>query len=155
MSYVLVVIGTGPGGYVCAIRAAQLGLKTAVVEKRKTQGGTCLNVGCIPSKALLHASHLFEDAAHHFADLGIQVQPTLDLQKMMAFKDEGVEGNVKGVEFLLKKTRWTCSTARRGSRPGGRSRLWGRTARTRSWRRKTSSSRPGPMWRRCPVSRST
>jgi dihydrolipoyl dehydrogenase len=104
MSYDLIVIGTGPGGYVCAIRAAQLGLKTAVVEKRKTQGGTCLNVGCIPSKALLHASHMFEDAAHHFADLGIQVQPTLDLQKMMAFKDEGVEGNVKGVEFLLKKT---------------------------------------------------
>ena len=105
MTYDLVVIGTGPGGYVCAIRAAQLGLKTAVVEKRKTQGGTCLNVGCIPSKALLHASHLFEDAAHHFADLGIQVQPTLDLPKMMAFKDEGVEGNVKGVEFLLKKNK--------------------------------------------------
>src|SRR5205085_12382216 len=88
MSYDLVVIGTGPGGYVCAIRAAQLGLKTAVVEKRKTQGGTCLNVGCIPSKALLHASHMFEDAKH---------------QKMMAFKGEGVEGNVKDVEFLLKK----------------------------------------------------
>src|SRR3954464_12848603 len=105
MSYDLIVIGTGPGGYVCAIRAAQLGLKTAVVEKRKTQGGTCLNVGFIPSKALLHASHMFEDAAHHLADLGIQVQPTLDLQKMMAFKDEGVEGNVKGVEFLLKKNK--------------------------------------------------
>jgi dihydrolipoamide dehydrogenase len=106
MSYDLVVIGTGPGGYVCAIRAAQLGLETAVVEKRKTQGGTCLNVGCIPSKALLHASHAFEDAKHHFADLGIQVgEPTLDLQKMMAFKDEGVEGNVKGVEFLLKKNK--------------------------------------------------
>src|SRR3954447_1686837 len=102
MSYDLVVIGTGPGGYVCAIRAAQLGLKTAVAEKRKTQGGTCLNVGCIPSKALLHASHAFEEAKHHFGDLGIQVgEPTLDLQKMMAFKDEGVEGNVKGVEFLL------------------------------------------------------
>ena len=66
MSYDLVVIGTGPGGYVCAIRAAQLGLKTAVVEKRKTHGGTCLNVGCIPSKALLHASELFEDAKSHF-----------------------------------------------------------------------------------------
>ena len=106
MSYDLVVIGTGPGGYVCAIRAAQLGLETAVVEKRKTQGGTCLNVGCIPSKALLHASHAFEDAKHHFADLGIQLgEPTLDLQKMMAFKDEGVEGNVKGVEFLLKKNK--------------------------------------------------
>src|SRR6185369_5677369 len=98
--YDLVVIGTGPGGYVCAIRAAQLGLKTAVLEKRKTQGGTCLNVGCIPSKALLHASHAFKDAKHHFGDLGIQLrEPALDLQKMMAFKDEGVEGNVKGVEF--------------------------------------------------------
>ena len=105
MSYDLVVIGTGPGGYVCALRAAQLGLKTAVVEKRKTQGGTCLNVGCIPSKALLHASHAFEDANHHFADLGIQVQPTLDLSKKMTFKDQGVEGNVKGVEFLLKKNK--------------------------------------------------
>ena len=106
MSYDLIVIGTGPGGYVCAIRAAQLGLKTAVVEKRKTQGGTCLNVGCIPSKALLHASHAFEDAKHHFGDLGIQVgEATLDLSKMMAFKDEGVEGNVKGVEFLLKKNK--------------------------------------------------
>src|SRR5215213_6602611 len=105
MSYDLIVIGTGPGGYVCAIRAAQLGLKTSVVEKRKTQGGTCLNVGCIPSKALLHASHAFADAKHHFGGLGIQVEPQLDLQKMMAFKDEGVEGNVKGVEFLLKKNK--------------------------------------------------
>ena len=106
MSYDLIVIGTGPGGYVCAIRAAQLGLRTAVVEKRKTHGGTCLNVGCIPSKALLHASHMFDDATHHFADLGIGVpEPKLDLQKMMAFKQEGVDGNVKGVEFLLKKNK--------------------------------------------------
>jgi dihydrolipoamide dehydrogenase len=106
MSYDLVVIGTGPGGYVCAIRAAQLGLKVAVVEKRKTHGGTCLNVGCIPSKALLHASELFEDTGKHFGDIGIGVgKPKLDLKKMMAFKDEGVEGNVKGVEFLLKKNK--------------------------------------------------
>jgi dihydrolipoamide dehydrogenase len=106
MSYDLIVIGTGPGGYVCAIRAAQLGLKTAVVEKRTTHGGTCLNVGCIPSKALLHASHMFDDAASHFGDLGIGVgQPKLDLKKMMAFKQDGVEGNVKGVEFLLKKNK--------------------------------------------------
>ena len=106
MSYDLVVIGTGPGGYVCAIRAAQLGLKTAVVEKRKTHGGTCLNVGCIPSKALLHASQMFEDARDHFADLGIGVgEPKLDLKKMMAFKQEGVDGNTKGVEFLLKKNK--------------------------------------------------
>jgi dihydrolipoamide dehydrogenase len=106
MSYDLIVIGTGPGGYVCAIRAAQLGLKVAVVEKRKTHGGTCLNVGCIPSKALLHASERFEDANIHFARMGIGVgTPTLDLAAMMAFKAEGVEGNVKGVEFLLKKNK--------------------------------------------------
>jgi dihydrolipoamide dehydrogenase len=106
MSYDLIVIGTGPGGYVCAIRAAQLGLKTAVVEKRATFGGTCLNVGCIPSKALLHASELFEEAGHSFAKMGIGVTaPKLDLKAMMAFKDEGVDGNVKGVEFLLKKNK--------------------------------------------------
>jgi dihydrolipoamide dehydrogenase len=106
MSYDLVVIGTGPGGYVCAIRAAQLGLKTAVVEKRKAHGGTCLNVGCIPSKALLHASEEFESARTHFKDLGIDVgTPTFDLKKMMAFKQEGIEGNTKGVEFLLKKNK--------------------------------------------------
>jgi dihydrolipoamide dehydrogenase len=106
MSYDLVVIGTGPGGYVCAIRAAQLGLRTAVIEKRKTHGGTCLNVGCIPSKALLHASEAFEDAKSHLPDLGVTIgQPKLDLKKMMAFKDEGVDGNVKGVEFLLKKNK--------------------------------------------------
>jgi dihydrolipoamide dehydrogenase len=106
MSYDLVVIGTGPGGYVCAIRAAQLGLKTAVVEKRKSHGGTCLNVGCIPSKALLHASEEFESARTHFKDLGIDVgTPTFDLKKMMAFKQEGIEGNTKGVEYLLKKNK--------------------------------------------------
>src|ERR671913_1707097 len=106
MPYDLVVIGTGPGGYVCAIRAAQLGLKVAVVEKRKTHGGTCLNVGCIPSKALLHASEMFEEANGHLGEMGIGVSaPKLDLRKMMAFKDEGVEGNVKGVEFLLKKNK--------------------------------------------------
>ncbi|KQP61716.1 dihydrolipoyl dehydrogenase [Methylobacterium sp. Leaf108] len=104
MSYDLVVIGTGPGGYVCAIRAAQLGLKTAVVEKRATHGGTCLNVGCIPSKALLHASEAFEEAGTHFADMGVIVNaPKLDLAKMMAFKQDGVDGNTKGVEYLLKK----------------------------------------------------
>ncbi|MBB2960409.1 dihydrolipoyl dehydrogenase [Methylobacterium sp. R2-1] len=106
MSYDLVVIGTGPGGYVCAIRAAQLGLKTAVVEKRATHGGTCLNVGCIPSKALLHASEAFEEANKHFPELGIDVgTPKLDLKKMQAFKQSGVDGNTKGVEFLLKKNK--------------------------------------------------
>ena len=105
-TYDLVVIGTGPGGYVCAIRAAQLGLRTAVVEKRATHGGTCLNVGCIPSKALLHASEAFEEASKHFADLGIDVgTPKLDLAKMQGFKQSGVDGNTKGVEFLLKKNK--------------------------------------------------
>lgn len=106
MSYDLVVIGTGPGGYVCAIRAAQLGLKVAVVEKRATFGGTCLNIGCIPSKALLHASHLFEEAAHNFAKLGIVVAPPkLDHKAFLGFKDQAVEGNTKGVAFLMKKNK--------------------------------------------------
>jgi dihydrolipoamide dehydrogenase len=103
--YDLIVIGTGPGGYVCAIRAAQLGLKVAVVEKRATHGGTCLNVGCIPSKALLHASELYEEAGHGFAAKGIKVKPELDLARMLAFKDEGVKGNVDGVAFLFKKNK--------------------------------------------------
>src|SRR6478672_9309168 len=105
-TYDLVVIGTGPGGYVCAIRAAQLGMKVAVVEKDETFGGTCLNVGCIPSKALLHASELFEEAGHSFGKMGIGVgTPKLDLAAMMKFKDEGVDGNVKGVAFLFKKNK--------------------------------------------------
>src|ERR1700743_3156153 len=106
MSYDVIVIGTGPGGYVCAIRAAQLGMKVAVVEKDNTFGGTCLNIGCIPSKALLHASELFDEAGSAFAHMGIVVgKPTLDLPAMMKFKDEGVDGNVKGVAFLFKKNK--------------------------------------------------
>ncbi len=106
MPYDLIVIGTGPGGYVCAIRAAQLGLKTAVVEKRTTHGGTCLNVGCIPSKAMLNASELYEEAAHKFGDMGINVgKPSVDLAAMLKYKQAGVDGNVKGVEFLLKKNK--------------------------------------------------
>ncbi len=106
MAYDVVVIGSGPGGYICAIRAAQLGLKTAVVEKDKTFGGTCLNVGCIPSKALLHASHLFEEAEKDFAGMGIGVsKPKLDLAQMQKFKQEGVDGNVKGVDYLFKKNK--------------------------------------------------
>jgi dihydrolipoamide dehydrogenase len=106
MSYDLVVIGTGPGGYVCAIRAAQLGLKTAVVEKRKTHGGTCLNIGCIPSKALLHASEVYEETAHGLDALGVVVgKPKLDLAAMMKHKDETVGANVQGVAFLLKKNK--------------------------------------------------
>ncbi|MBN9353912.1 MAG: dihydrolipoyl dehydrogenase [Hyphomicrobium denitrificans] len=104
-SYDLIVIGTGPGGYVCAIRAAQLGLKVAVVEKRGTHGGTCLNVGCIPSKALLHASHAYDEAKHAFGAMGIDASPVLDLPKMQAFKREGVKGNVEGVAYLLKKNK--------------------------------------------------
>ena len=103
--YDLIVIGTGPGGYVCAIRAAQLGLKVAVVEKRPTHGGTCLNVGCIPSKALLHASEAYDHAKHGFAAMGINVSPEFDLAKMQAFKDLGVKGNVDGVAYLLKKNK--------------------------------------------------
>jgi dihydrolipoamide dehydrogenase len=105
-SYDLVIIGTGPGGYVCAVRAAQLGMKVAVVEKEATLGGTCLNVGCMPSKALLHASEMFEEAGHSFAKMGISVSaPKLDLPAMMNFKQQGIDGNVKGVEFLMKKNK--------------------------------------------------
>jgi dihydrolipoyl dehydrogenase len=105
-TYDLVVLGTGPGGYVCAIRAAQLGMKVAVVEKNATLGGTCLNVGCMPSKALLHASDMFEEAAHSFAKMGVSVSaPKLDLPAMMEFKQQGIDGNVKGVEFLMKKNK--------------------------------------------------
>ncbi|WP_024511434.1 dihydrolipoyl dehydrogenase [Bradyrhizobium sp. ARR65] len=105
-TYDLVVIGTGPGGYVCAIRAAQLGMKVAVVEKNATLGGTCLNIGCMPSKALLHASEMFEEAGHSFAKMGVAVSaPKLDLPAMMNFKQQGIDGNVKGVEFLMKKNK--------------------------------------------------
>ena len=102
----IVVIGAGPGGYECAIKAAQLGLKVAVVEKRDRLGGTCLNVGCIPSKALLHASELFHEVGHAFEGMGIEVgKPKLNLEQMLAFKDEAVDGNTKGVEFLFKKNK--------------------------------------------------
>jgi len=106
MAYDLAIIGSGPGGYVCAIRAAQLGLSVIVIEKDATFGGTCLNVGCIPSKALLHTSELFEAAGHEFAGFGIGVgQPVLDLKAMMAHKSAVVEANVSGVAFLFKKNK--------------------------------------------------
>ena len=106
MSYDVVIIGTGPGGYVCAIKAAQLGLKTAVIEKRDTFGGTCLNIGCIPSKALLHASEVFHEAGHTHAKLGVEVgTPKLNLKAMLAHKDATVESNVSGVAFLFKKNK--------------------------------------------------
>jgi dihydrolipoamide dehydrogenase len=106
MPYDLIVIGTGPGGYVCAIRAAQLGMKTAVIEKWATFGGTCLNIGCIPSKAMLNASELFEEAAHKFGEMGIKVgKPAIDLVAMLKYKQTGVDGNVKGVDYLFKKNK--------------------------------------------------
>lgn len=105
MAYDVVVIGSGPGGYVCAIKASQLGLKVAVVEKRETFGGTCLNIGCIPSKALLHASEMFAEASHAFDALGVEVTPKLNLKKMMEHKDKTVSANVSGVAFLFKKNK--------------------------------------------------
>jgi dihydrolipoamide dehydrogenase len=106
MAYDVVIIGSGPGGYVCAIKAAQLGMSVAVVEKRATLGGTCLNIGCIPSKALLHASEMFEEASHSFDALGVEIsKPKLNLPKMMAHKDAVVDANVKGVAFLFKKNK--------------------------------------------------
>ena len=105
-TYDVVIIGAGPGGYNCAIRAGQLGLKTACIEMRDTLGGTCLNVGCIPSKALLHASEYYAAAQNEFAGMGIKVgKLELDLKQMMAQKDEAVSGLTKGVEFLLKKNK--------------------------------------------------
>ena len=104
----VIVIGSGPGGYVCAIRAAQLGLKVACVEKRATLGGTCLNIGCIPSKALLHSSENFHEAAHGFKEHGIEIgEIKLDLAKMQARKGEVVGQNTKGIEFLFKKNKIT------------------------------------------------
>ncbi len=106
MSYDLIVIGTGPGGYVCAIKAAQLGMKVAVVEKRATHGGTCLNVGCIPSKAMLHASEMFEEANHSFAKLGVKTSGVeVDWAQMLTHKKETVDANVGGVAFLFKKNK--------------------------------------------------
>ncbi|BCM22436.1 dihydrolipoyl dehydrogenase [Mesorhizobium sp. J8] len=106
MAYDVVIIGSGPGGYVCAIKAAQLGLKTAVVEKNATFGGTCLNIGCIPSKALLYASEMFAEAGHAFDTLGVEIPaPKLNLKKMMAHKDTTVASNVNGVAFLFKKNK--------------------------------------------------
>lgn len=108
-SFDLTVIGTGPGGYVCAIRAAQLGMKVAVVEKWPSFGGTCLNIGCIPSKALLHASEMFEEAGHTFPQLGIEVgAPKLNLPAMMAHKDDTVASNTGGIEYLFKKNKITA-----------------------------------------------
>ncbi len=105
-SYDVIIIGAGPGGYVCAIRCAQLGLKTAVVEGRETLGGTCLNVGCIPSKALLHASHQLHEAEHNFVKMGLKGKsPSVDWKQMLAYKDDVIGQNTKGIEFLFKKNK--------------------------------------------------
>ena len=105
-SYDVIVIGSGPGGYVCAIRCAQLGLKTACVEGRETLGGTCLNIGCIPSKALLHASHQLHEAEHNFAKMGLKGKsPSVDWKQMLAYKDDVIGQNTKGIEFLFKKNK--------------------------------------------------
>src|SRR5262249_47276289 len=104
-SFDVVVIGGGPGGYNCAIRLGQLGLKAACVDKRGAFGGTCLNIGCIPSKALLHASDLYQLARYDFAKLGIQGNYSVDLKAMMAHKDKVVDELTKGVAFLFKKNK--------------------------------------------------
>ena len=105
-SYDVIVIGSGPGGYVSAIRCAQLGLKTACVEGSDTLGGTCLNVGCIPSKALLHASHQLHEAQHNFAKMGLITDNlVVDWTKMQSYKTEVINGNTKGIEFLFKKNK--------------------------------------------------
>ncbi len=105
-NYDVIIIGSGPGGYVSAIRCAQLGLKTACVEGRDTLGGTCLNVGCIPSKALLHASHMLHEAEHNFAKMGLKGKsPSVDWKQMLAYKDDVIGQNTKGIEFLFKKNK--------------------------------------------------
>ena len=107
-SFDVIVIGGGPGGYVCAIRCAQLGLKVACVEGRETLGGTCLNVGCIPSKALLHATHSLHEAEHNFAKMGLKGKsPSVDWAQMIAYKDDVIGQNTKGIEFLFKKNKVT------------------------------------------------
>ncbi len=104
--YDVIIIGAGPGGYVSAIRCAQLGLKTAVVEGRETLGGTCLNVGCIPSKALLHATHMLHEAEHNFADMGLKGKsPSVDWNQMKSYKSDVVGQNTGGIEFLFKKNK--------------------------------------------------
>lgn len=105
-NYDVIIIGSGPGGYVCAIRCAQLGLKVACVEGRDTLGGTCLNVGCIPSKALLHASHMLHEAEHNFAAMGLKGKsPSVDWKQMLSYKQSTIDQNTKGIEFLFKKNK--------------------------------------------------
>ena len=105
-SFDVIVIGGGPGGYVCAIRCAQLGLKTACIDASPTLGGTCLNVGCIPSKALLHASHQLHEARHNFAKMGLVCEPpVIDWKEMQKYKNTTINENTQGIEFLFKKNK--------------------------------------------------
>ena len=155
MAYDVVVIGAGPGGYVCAIKAAELGLSTALIERRPTLGGTCVNIGCIPSKALLYASEMFAEAGHSFAALGIDVgTPKLNLAQMMAHKTQSIGQNTKGLDFLMKKNKIDVirgaaklmGSALRSPKP---------TARSRRSRPRTSSSPPVRTSPAFPASRST
>jgi len=105
-NYDVIIIGAGPGGYVSAIRCAQLGLKTAIVEGRETLGGTCLNVGCIPSKALLHATHMLHEAEHNFGEMGLKGKaPSVDWKQMQSYKNNVIGQNTGGIEFLMKKNK--------------------------------------------------
>ena len=149
----VIVIGAGPGGYVAAIRAAQLGLKTACVESRETLGGTCLNVGCIPSKALLHASELYEEAhSGALAKWGVKtVGAELDLDAMHGTRLEAIKGLTGGIEFLFKKNKveWLKGHAQVHRQGHDRRRRHDAT------RRRISSSPPAPASPRCRASRST
>ena len=136
--YDVVIIGGGPGGYNAAIRAGQLGLKVACVEMRSTLGGTCLNVGCMPSKALLHASELWDAANGEFAKIGIEVSPKLNLPQMHKAKDDSVLALTKGIEFLFKKNKVEWIKGRARSRPRARSKSPPPTARSRRWTPRTS-----------------
>ncbi len=147
-SYDVIVIGAGPGGYVCALRAAQLGLKVACVEKRATLGGTCLNIGCIPSKALLQSSENYEEVLHGFKDHGVLVEGVkLDLARMQARKGEVVSANVKGIEFLFKKNKVTWLKGAGRISPPARSRSTAPNTRP-----SPSSSPPAARAFRCPAS---
>jgi dihydrolipoamide dehydrogenase len=154
--YDVVIIGAGSGGYVAAIRAAQLGLKTACVESRGSLGGTCLNIGCIPSKALLQSSHKFIEVGRELAEHGVRVgEVALDLASMMGRKDKVVTTLTRGVEFLFRRNKVIGSRARGGLRPRGGSSSPARTARRNRSRGPRSSSRQVRKAPRCPASTST